>query len=158
MAVTVVTWGDVGDVMSSTVPVRAVLVRRCASCSSPHRGRCRATSRCGGCARPWHSTRAVRGRRWPMMTEPGYATAPTSWSTRSLPPQFPLGVGLIHADAHHGNLVFDHEQGHWLLIDWDGTCIGPRELDLITGIPTHFHQPPADRTHFLTVYGYNILA
>ena len=26
--------------------------------------------------------------------------------------QFPLGVGLIHADARHGNLVFDHEQGH----------------------------------------------
>ena len=69
---------------------------------------------------------------------------------------FPLGEGLIHADAHSENLVRDPD-GHWLLIDWDGTCLGPRELDLLTGIPDHFHEPEADRTRFLTAYGYNIL-
>ncbi|TVT22876.1 phosphotransferase, partial [Amycolatopsis rhizosphaerae] len=69
--------------------------------------------------------------------------------------RFPLGEGLIHADAHTENLVHDH--GHWLLIDWDGTCLGPRELDLLTGIPDHFHEPARLREQFLTGYGYNIL-
>ncbi|UJW32466.1 aminoglycoside phosphotransferase family protein [Saccharothrix sp. AJ9571] len=69
---------------------------------------------------------------------------------------FPLGDGLVHTDAHTENLVHD-PGGHWLLIDWDGTCLGPRELDLLTGIPDHFHEPQADRTRFLTVYGYDIL-
>jgi Ser/Thr protein kinase RdoA (MazF antagonist) len=69
---------------------------------------------------------------------------------------FPLDEGLVHADAHSENLVRDTD-GHWLMIDWDGTCLGPRELDLLTGIPDHFHEPEADRTQFLTAYGYNIL-
>lgn len=69
--------------------------------------------------------------------------------------EFPLGEGLIHGDAHNENLVRDH--GEWLLIDWDGTCIGPHELDLLTGIPDHFHELEHDRTRFLTAYGYNIL-
>lgn len=69
---------------------------------------------------------------------------------------FPLGEGLVHADAHSENLVRDPD-GHWLLIDWDGTCLGPRELDLLTGIPDHFHEPEADRRRFLTAYGYDIL-
>lgn len=70
---------------------------------------------------------------------------------------FPLGDGLVHADAHSENLVRDPEHGGWLLIDWDGTCLGPRELDLLTGIPDHFHEPETDRTRFSTVYGYDIL-
>ncbi|MBB5160037.1 phosphotransferase family protein [Saccharopolyspora phatthalungensis] len=69
--------------------------------------------------------------------------------------QFPLGEGLVHGDAHNENMVHDH--GEWLLIDWDNTCIGPRELDLLTAVPNHFHKPEADRTQFLTAYGYNIL-
>jgi aminoglycoside phosphotransferase (APT) family kinase protein len=69
---------------------------------------------------------------------------------------FPLGEGLVHADAHSENLVRDSD-GHWLLIDWDGTCLGPRELDLLTGIPDHFHEPEANRTRFLSAYGYDIL-
>ncbi|GAA1264723.1 aminoglycoside phosphotransferase family protein [Saccharothrix xinjiangensis] len=68
---------------------------------------------------------------------------------------FPLGEGLVHADAHSENLVRDHD--HWLLIDWDGACLGPRELDLVTGIPDHFHEPEAERTRFLAAYGRNIL-
>ncbi|GGP45234.1 phosphotransferase family protein [Saccharothrix coeruleofusca] len=69
---------------------------------------------------------------------------------------FPLGEGLVHADAHSENLVRDAD-GRWLLVDWDGTCLGPRELDLLTGIPDHFHTPETDRKRFLTAYGYNIL-
>jgi aminoglycoside phosphotransferase (APT) family kinase protein len=70
---------------------------------------------------------------------------------------FPLGDGLVHADAHSENLVRDPSHGSWLLIDWDGTCLGPRELDLLTGIPDHFHEPEADRRRFLAAYGYDIL-
>lgn len=69
---------------------------------------------------------------------------------------FPLGEGLVHGDAHTENLVRDRT--NWLLIDWDGTCLGPRELDLLTGIPNHFHESAATRTQFLTAYGYDILA
>ncbi|GAA3838537.1 hypothetical protein GCM10022243_01280 [Saccharothrix violaceirubra] len=70
---------------------------------------------------------------------------------------FPLGEGLVHADAHSENLVRDADHGHWLLIDWDNACLGPRELDLLTGIPDHFHDPEAERTRFLAAYGRNIL-
>lgn len=71
---------------------------------------------------------------------------------------FPLGEGLVHADAHSENLLRDPDHSRWLLIDWDGTCLGPRELDLLTGIPDHFHEPETNRTQFLTTYGYNILS
>ncbi|OXM59658.1 aminoglycoside phosphotransferase family protein [Amycolatopsis vastitatis] len=70
---------------------------------------------------------------------------------------FPLGEGLVHTDAHTENLVRDPGHGGWLLIDWDGTCLGPHELDLLTGIPDHFHEPEADRRRFLAAYGYDIL-
>lgn len=67
---------------------------------------------------------------------------------------FPLGFGLVHADAHSENMV---RQGDgWVLIDWDQTCLGPRELDLLTGLPDHFNEPEADRTAFLTAYGYDL--
>ena len=69
---------------------------------------------------------------------------------------FPLGEGLVHTDAHSENLVRDTD-GQWLLIDWDNACLGPRELDLLTGIPDHFHEPEADRKRFLTGYGYDLL-
>ncbi|MGH3761716.1 phosphotransferase family protein [Actinophytocola sp.] len=67
---------------------------------------------------------------------------------------FPLGIGLVHADAHSGNLV--HHEGGWVLIDWDQACMGPRELDLLTGLPNYFDEPETDRTTFLTVYGYDL--
>jgi MFS family permease len=60
---------------------------------------------------------------------------------------FPLGTGLVHADAHGENLV-RHNAG-WVLIDWDQTCLGPRELDLLAGLPDHFQEPEADRAAFL---------
>lgn len=68
--------------------------------------------------------------------------------------EFPLGIGLVHADAHSENLV-RHNAG-WVLIDWDQTCLGPRELDLLAGLPDHFHEPEANRVAFLTAYGYDL--
>ncbi|WP_327110304.1 phosphotransferase [Nocardia sp. NBC_01730] len=69
--------------------------------------------------------------------------------------RFPLGEGLIHVDVHSENAVQD--RGQWVLIDWDQCCIGPRELDLVNGLPDHFHQPAGDRELFAAAYGYDLL-
>ncbi|MFD0361345.1 phosphotransferase enzyme family protein [Nocardia sp. GCM10030253] len=69
--------------------------------------------------------------------------------------RFPLGEGLIHVDVHSENAVSD--RGRWVLIDWDQCCIGPRELDLVNGLPDHFHQPVNDRNLFAAAYGYDLL-
>ncbi|MEV6336244.1 aminoglycoside phosphotransferase family protein [Nocardia vinacea] len=69
--------------------------------------------------------------------------------------RFPLGEGLIHADVHAENAVRD--SGRWVLIDWDQCCVGPRELDLVSGLPDHFHQPLDDRQEFAAAYGYDLL-
>ncbi|MGY4101242.1 phosphotransferase family protein [Nocardia sp. R16R-3T] len=69
--------------------------------------------------------------------------------------RFPLGHGLIHADAHSENAV-KTDRG-FVLIDWDGCCLGPGELDLISGLPDHFQEPEADRHQFLDAYGHDIL-
>src|SRR4051812_32119933 len=43
-----------------------------------------------------------------------------------------LGIGLIHNDAHPGNLLPDPAELHgYVMTDWDGASIGPRELDVI---------------------------
>ncbi|WP_067463995.1 aminoglycoside phosphotransferase family protein [Nocardia amamiensis] len=70
--------------------------------------------------------------------------------------EFPLGRGLIHADAHSENAV--HTDRGFVLIDWDQCCIGPRELDLVSGLPDHFHEPEIDRRRFFDAYGYDLLA
>lgn len=69
--------------------------------------------------------------------------------------RFPLGHGLVHADAHQENVVLDN--GRWVLIDWDNACYGPRELDLVGTLPDHFHTPHADRAAFVRAYGYDLL-
>lgn len=66
---------------------------------------------------------------------------------------FPLGIGLVHADAHTENVAFDDG---WRLIDFDEVCLGPRELDLVGALPDHFHAPQAERERFLTAYGYDL--
>lgn len=68
---------------------------------------------------------------------------------------FPLGYGLVHADAHEENMV--PADGGWVLIDWDNACYGPRELDLVGTLPDHFHTPYADRAEFVRSYGYDLL-
>ncbi|GGM85114.1 aminoglycoside phosphotransferase [Longimycelium tulufanense] len=67
---------------------------------------------------------------------------------------FPLGTGLVHGDAHPENLL--HDGTRWVLIDWDQACLGPRELDLVLGLPDHFHEPEHDRRKFLNAYGYDL--
>ncbi len=68
---------------------------------------------------------------------------------------FPLGYGLVHADAHEENIVpADHG---WVLIDWDNACYGPRELDLVGTLPDHFHTPHTHRAEFVRAYGYDLL-
>ncbi|MFR9770684.1 aminoglycoside phosphotransferase family protein [Nocardia sp. SC052] len=69
--------------------------------------------------------------------------------------EFPLGEGLVHVDVHSENAVCDH--GDWVLIDWDQCSIGPRELDLVNGLPDHFHQPQHERARFAAAYGYDLL-
>lgn len=40
-----------------------------------------------------------------------------------------LGPGLLHGDAHVGNLL--HAPGGTMLCDWDSVSYGPREMDLV---------------------------
>lgn len=68
---------------------------------------------------------------------------------------FPLGHGLVHADAHTENAV--HDRDGWVLIDWDNACLGPRELDLAGSLPDHFHAPLDDRAEFVAAYGLDLL-
>ncbi|SES28932.1 Phosphotransferase enzyme family protein [Lentzea xinjiangensis] len=68
---------------------------------------------------------------------------------------FPLGTGLVHADAHTENVAFDDG---WRLIDFDEVCLGPRELDLVGALPDHFHTPQAERERLLTAHGYDLTA
>ncbi|TLF92953.1 aminoglycoside phosphotransferase family protein [Nocardia cyriacigeorgica] len=69
--------------------------------------------------------------------------------------RFPLGHGLVHADAHAENTVLDN--GSWVLIDWDNACYGPRELDLVGTLPDHFYTPHTDRAELVRAYGYDLL-
>jgi aminoglycoside phosphotransferase (APT) family kinase protein len=64
--------------------------------------------------------------------------------------------GLLHGDAHEGNLVRD-DSGRALLCDFDATCIGPLLVDLV--------PPPANEARFgptgghaklAAAYGYDI--
>ncbi|MBL1080249.1 aminoglycoside phosphotransferase family protein [Nocardia sp. 2] len=68
---------------------------------------------------------------------------------------FPLGYGLVHGDVHDENAVYD--QDSWVLIDWDGCCLGPRELDLVSTLPDHFHQDTDERREFIAAYGRDLM-
>ncbi len=68
---------------------------------------------------------------------------------------FPLGYGLVHADAHEENIL-PTDRG-WVLIDWDNACYGPRELDLVGTLPDHFHASDTYRAEFIRSYGYDLL-
>jgi hypothetical protein len=65
----------------------------------------------------------------------------------------PLGTGLIHGDAHTGNLF---PTGHGYLVgDWDSVSIGPRAQDLIPTLDgvQHFDCPSSDWSDFCSAYG-----
>ncbi|GAA1772561.1 aminoglycoside phosphotransferase family protein [Nonomuraea bangladeshensis] len=65
----------------------------------------------------------------------------------------PLGYGLLHGDAHTGNLFFDGTR--WLLGDWDSVAYGPRLQDFIPMMMGHrrFGRPYALWTSFCHAYG-----
>jgi aminoglycoside phosphotransferase (APT) family kinase protein len=69
----------------------------------------------------------------------------------------PLVPGLIHGDAHIGNLLHHPRTDRWVLIDFDHTAHGPRELDLLSAAEDHFHAPAVDRRDFTRGYGHDLL-
>jgi len=63
-----------------------------------------------------------------------------------------LGVGLVHGDAHAGNLL--HTADGVVLGDWDSVSYGPRELDLVpTSLWYRFGRPEAEWGRFCAAYG-----
>jgi hypothetical protein len=73
----------------------------------------------------------------------------------------PLGHGLIHNDAHIDNLlVAKHSRYGYVLGDWEGACIGPREIDLVQeGAPgNRFGESEELRQAFSQAYGFDIAA
>src|SRR5262249_48966194 len=72
---------------------------------------------------------------------------------------FPLGVGLVHNDAQPGNMIPNPDSRYgYVLTDWEGACIGPRELDVVlVGAPgSRFGDPDDEREAFVAGYGYDI--
>jgi hypothetical protein len=70
---------------------------------------------------------------------------------------FPHLPGLIHGDAHPGNLLRT-PAGEVILCDWDHVAIGPREWDLaqIYYTQRRFGRPPEpDIESFTEAYGWN---
>lgn len=69
--------------------------------------------------------------------------------------EFSLTYGLIHGDAHRGNLV--RAGGRLVLCDWDSVSAGPRELDLIPTMGgARFGIPDRERAAFCAGYGYDV--
>ncbi len=71
--------------------------------------------------------------------------------------RFALPSGLIHGDAHPNNLLPTTTE-RVLIGDWDNTCLGPREWDLVQ--PHYFHRRFAttkdDLDRAAQVYGWDI--
>ncbi|GAA3131333.1 phosphotransferase family protein [Streptosporangium carneum] len=68
--------------------------------------------------------------------------------------EFALPYGLVHADAHRGNMI--RTRDGFLLCDWDGVCAGPREIDLIPTLAgVRFGLTERQRGNFSQAYGYD---
>ncbi|MEO3861112.1 aminoglycoside phosphotransferase family protein [Acrocarpospora sp. B8E8] len=68
--------------------------------------------------------------------------------------EFALPYGLVHGDAHRGNLLRTPEG--LLLCDWDSVSAGPREIDLVpTLVGARFGLTEAERDGFVEAYGYD---
>jgi hypothetical protein len=69
----------------------------------------------------------------------------------------PLGTGLIHNDAHLGNLLPGSADAPWVLGDWDRVATGPREWDLVpTANDDRFGLSDHQRRAFGEAYGYDL--
>ncbi len=72
---------------------------------------------------------------------------------------FPCGIGLIHNDAHIGNLLANADSPHgFVLTDWESARFGPREVDLVPeGAPgNRFGESAELRAAFAGGYRYDI--
>lgn len=68
--------------------------------------------------------------------------------------EFGLPYGLVHGDAHRGNLL--RAPGRLLLCDWDSASAGPREIDLVPTMQgVRFGLTESQRTKFAEAYGYD---
>ncbi|MEV8636214.1 aminoglycoside phosphotransferase family protein [Streptosporangium sp. NPDC051023] len=68
--------------------------------------------------------------------------------------EFALPYGLVHGDAHRGNMI--RTRDGFLLCDWDGVCAGPREIDLIPTLQgVRFGLTERQRANFSQAYGYD---
>ncbi|MEV7010442.1 aminoglycoside phosphotransferase family protein [Streptosporangium sp. NPDC051022] len=68
--------------------------------------------------------------------------------------EFALPYGLVHGDAHRGNMI--RTRDGFLLCDWDGVCAGPREIDLIPTLQgVRFGLTERQRSNFSQAYGYD---
>ncbi|GAA3145757.1 aminoglycoside phosphotransferase family protein [Planomonospora alba] len=69
--------------------------------------------------------------------------------------RFALPYGLIHGDAHRGNLI--RTRKGLLLCDWDSVCAGPRETDLIPTLQgVRFGLTERQRANFSQAYGHDL--
>ncbi|RBQ13866.1 aminoglycoside phosphotransferase family protein [Spongiactinospora rosea] len=69
--------------------------------------------------------------------------------------RFTLPYGLIHGDAHRGNLI--RASGRLLLCDWDSVSAGPREIDLVPTLQgARFGYTAAQRAEFCRSYGHDV--
>jgi aminoglycoside phosphotransferase (APT) family kinase protein len=66
------------------------------------------------------------------------------------------GTGLVHGDAHEGNLLRDRD-GRVLLCDFDATCAGPWQVDLVPAPANEFRfGPTGGHAKLAPAYGYDI--
>jgi aminoglycoside phosphotransferase (APT) family kinase protein len=68
--------------------------------------------------------------------------------------EFALPYGLVHGDAHRGNML--RAPGRLLLCDWDSASAGPREIDLVPTLQgVRFGLTDGQRAAFVRAYGYD---
>ncbi|EFC82093.1 aminoglycoside phosphotransferase family protein [Parafrankia sp. EUN1f] len=73
--------------------------------------------------------------------------------------RYELPRSVIHGDAHLGNLIHS-AAGEILICDFDATCHGPAEWDLVPVAlgPLRFGRPPAASAELARAYGFDVTA
>jgi Ser/Thr protein kinase RdoA (MazF antagonist) len=68
-----------------------------------------------------------------------------------------LPIGLIHGDAHRGNLLW--KRSTVVMCDFDNVCYGPREWDLVpTAVDMiRFDRPRVQYEEFVSSYGLDVM-